>query len=259
MAAKKVKEWFDEELAELLSNKILSQYPAFDSKSFIHEIKQGVNELELKARLRLFSKHLKAHLPHTYDEAVTILVAILGEENPEETGMFTQYYWVMPIATFVEEHGLNDFDTSINAIAEITKRNTGEFAIRPFLKTYPDKTLEIMTQWSLDNNFHLRRLASEGTRPRLPWATKLDAFIDKPELLLPILNNLKDDPVKFVQKSVANNLNDVLKDNYDFGMTVLQQWTHNATNQRRWIIKHALRKQAKDGNPAAIHLRNQIT
>ena len=259
MAEKKAKNWFNEDLAELLSNKIAEQYSDFDSKTFVSEIKQGVKELELKARLSLFSKYLKVHLPQDYCEAVTILVSILGEENPEETGMFTNYYWVMPIATFIEEHGLDDFDVSIGAIAEVTKRNTGEIAIRPYLKTYPDKTLDTMTQWSLDNNFHLRRLASEGTRPRLPWSTKLEIFIDRPKLLLPILGNLKDDKVKFVQKSVANNLNDILKDNYEFAMTVLQEWADSATQERRWIIKHALRKQAKDGNPEAVRLRNQVT
>ena len=258
MAEKKLKDWFDKELAELLSTKIAEKFPSFDKKSFISDVEQGVQDLQLKARLSVFSNNLKTYLPSNYGDAISILISILGEENQKETGMFTEYYWVMPIAKFVEEHGLENFDESIKAIAEITKRNTGEYAIRQYLKAYPDQTLKIMTQWSLDKNFHLRRLASEGSRSRLPWASKLDMFIDDPQLLLPILDNLKDDPIKFVQKSVANSLNDILKDNYEFAMSILQEWAVNASKERSWIIKHALRKQVKDGNPEAIELRKLV-
>ena len=119
------------------------------------------------------------------------MLKILGPENENETGMFKEYYWLMPVALFVEKYGLDDFDTSINAISEITKRNTGEYAIRPFIRKYPKETLKIMKKWSKDKNVHLRRLASEGCRPRLPWSQKLDEFIDDPGPILPILENLK--------------------------------------------------------------------
>lgn len=258
MADKKHKHWFDHNLAELLSTKIVDVYPDFDSQGFISDIQHGVDELELKARLKFFADKLKHYLPDDYPKAIKILISILGEENPSETGMFTKFYWVMPIATYVEHYGLEHFDHSIRAIAEITKRNTGEFAIRPYLNNYPEQTLKKMKQWSLDSNFHLRRLASEGTRPRLPWAAKLDFFIDDPGLVLPILENLKDDPSRFVQKSVANHINDILKDNYDFGMNIIQNWIENPSKHRCWIIKHALRKQAKDGNQKAIRIREAL-
>ena len=104
--------------------------------------------------------------------------------------MFTNFYWVMPIAKYVEKYGLDDFDVSMNDLEEITKRNTDEYAIRPFQEVYPEKTLMQMKAWSLDKNKHLRRLASEGLRPRLPWATKIQVFIDDPTPLLPIVENL---------------------------------------------------------------------
>lgn len=259
MAAKKHKFWFDVELAELLAAKINEVYPNFDRPSFVDEIDNGINDLELKARLQYFAARLRHHLPNKYPEAIAILTSILGAENSAETGMFTNFYWVMPIATYVEKYGLEYFEESIEAISEITKRSTGEFAIRPYLIAYPDRTLEVMKQWSLDDNFHLRRLASEGCRPRLPWASKLDLVIQNPSFTLPILDNLKGDPIKYVQKSVANHLNDILKDNYDFGMDIIQNWLKESSPARRWIIKHALRKQFKDGNKKAIAIRQSLS
>ncbi|MEL6928493.1 MAG: DNA alkylation repair protein [Cyanobacteria bacterium J06600_6] len=258
MAQKKHKEWFDRDLAQLLAQKIAEVYPEFNSQGFISDIDLGVDKLELKARLSYFSDRFHNYLPADYPQAITILVAILGAENPQETGMMSEYYWTLPIATFIEEYGLEHYAESIDAIAEVTKRSTGEFAIRPYLKAEPTKTLQIIQQWSLADNFHLRRLASEGARTRLPWATKLAFLIEDPQPVLPILENLKDDPIRFVQRSVGNHLNDILKDNYDFGMDVIRDWLENASPARKWIIKHALRKQAKDGNLDAIKLRQSL-
>lgn len=174
---------------------------------------------------------------------------ILGPENEEETGMFTNYYWIMPIAKYVEKYGLDNFEPSIKAIEEITKRNTGEYTIRPFIEKYPDKTLKVMLKWSTDSNKHVRRLSSEGLRPRLPWAKKLQRFIEEPKPILPILNNLKDDPSKYVQKSVANCVNDILKDNPTVGKNLIEEWnTPNSSKARKWIIKHALRNLVKQDN-----------
>ena len=258
MAQKKHKEWFDGDLARLLSQKISEVYPQFNSEGFVTDIEESVEQLELKARLSYFSDRFNCYLPDLYPQAIKILVSILGEENPHETGMLSEYYWTLPIATFVEEYGLEHYVESIDAIAKITKRSTGEFAIRPYLKLEPAKTLDIMQQWSLDDNFHLRRLASEGARTRLPWATKLTFLIENPQPVLPILNNLKDDPIRFVQKSVANHINDMLKDNYDVGMNLIRHWLQDASTSRKWIIKHALRKQVKDGNLEAIEIRQAL-
>ena len=258
MAQKKHKEWFDDELAKLLAEKIAKVHPKFDRQRFITDIEANVEPLELKARLSCFADRFNYYLPDSYPAAVEVLVSILGAENPNETGMLGKYYWTLPIATFVEEYGLEHYAESIAAIAEITKRSTGEFAIRPYLKSKPDRTLAIMQQWSLDDNFHLRRLASEGTRTRLPWATKLSFLIENPQPALPILNNLQDDSIRFVQKSVANHINDMLKDNYDVGIDLIRNWLEKASLSRKWIIKHALRKQAKDGNPEAIKIRQSL-
>ena len=258
MVEKKYKEWFDRDLAELLADKIIAIDKDFDRQGFIEDIDCGIRELEYKARLRFFADRLKYYLPDDYPEAIETLISILGAENTEETGMFTNFYWTLPVASYIEFYGLDYFDESMNAIAEITKRSTGEFAIRPFLQTKPIPTIKVMEKWSSANNFHLRRLSSEGARPRLPWATKLAGFIEDPTPVLPILENLKDDPIRFVQKSVANHLNDIFKDNYDLGMNIIARWREKPSPQRKWIIKHALRKQAKDGNPIAIKIRSSL-
>ena len=251
MAHKKLKYWFDKDLAILLSEKIREHCESFNAQGFIREVADGTKNLELKDRVEFIADQLRVNLPTDFIQALNILLQILGPENENETGMFSEYYWIMPIAKYVEKYGLNQFPESINAIKEITKRNTGEYCIRPFIEKYPDKTLAVLEEWSHDPNVHLRRLSSEGLRPRLPWAKKIDRFIDNPKPVLEILNNLKDDDSKFVQKSVANNLNDILKDNYEIGMKTIRKWSKGANRNRRWIIKHALRNQIKKGNTEA--------
>ncbi len=252
MAYKQLKLWFDKELAELLTGKLIDLDSNFDRQSFISKVDQKTEALELKGRVEIVADELYNHLGKNYQSGISILMQILGPENELETGMFKKYYWIMPIAKFVEKYGLEEFEISMHAIEEITKRNTGEYAIRPFIEQYPTKTLNQMKKWSLNSNKHIRRLSSEGVRPRLPWATKLDAFIKNPRPILPILNNLKDDPSKYVQKSVANCLNDILKDNYDLGKTIIEDWKQgDLSKERKWIIKHALRNLLKRNDPWA--------
>lgn len=189
------------------------------------------------------------------------MMNILGPPNQNETGMFRDGYWLMPIAFFVEKYGIDDFETSTNAIYQITQRSTGEYAVRPFLIRFPDRMISLMLKWSQSKNVHVRRLSSEGIRPRLPWARKLDQFIRDPKPILPILENLRQDESLFVKKSVANNLNDILKDNYDIGFNVLKKWSNFQNTNTQWIIKHALRNELKKGNVAAkrLILYNQQT
>jgi len=255
--AKKHKLWFDRELAEMLADKILAEKADFDKKSFVKKIDSQVNDLELKDRIEVFSDELHQHLSADYEQAIPILVKILGPENEEETGMFTNFYWVMPIAFYVEKYGLDHFNLSMEAIREVTKRNTSEYAIRPYLEQYPDKTLKVMKKWSEDQNFHIRRLSCEGVRPRLPWASKMDQFIENPEPILPILENLKDDKSKYVQKSVANCINDIIKDNRAVAERLIESWQENAGKERKWIIKHGLRKLLKAGDAWAEKMVTQ--
>jgi 3-methyladenine DNA glycosylase AlkC len=257
MAFKKLKYWFDKELAEMLADKIIVRFPSFDRSTFVSSIDKKVQELELKDRVEVIADELAKHLTKDYEENTQILTHVLGPENEDETGMFTNYYWVMPIAKYVEKYGLNDFEISMEILEEITKRNTSEYAIRPFIEADLQKTLAVLNKWSKNPNKHVRRLSSEGCRPRLPWAKKLDVFIENPQPIIPILNSLKDDPSKYVQKSVANCLNDILKDNPEIGMKIIESWNDEVLGkERKWIIKHALRNLLKADDAWAKEMIN---
>lgn len=148
----------------------------------------------------------------------------------------------MPLAKYVEIYGIDDFETSMGAIEEITKRGTGEYAVRAFIKKYPQDSLKTMTQWARSSNFHLRRLASEELRPKLPWASKLELFISDPSPVFAVLEVLKEDEVRFVQRSVANNVAGYLKINFAVAKKLLirRQSLQNKNTQR--IIRYAVKK-----------------
>lgn len=249
-----LKYYFGKQLAQLLSEKIKAIYPEFNTKAFISRVVSSVDKQELKQRVETITDALHWYLPDDYIRATEILLKSLGPENKGETGMFKEFYWVMPIAFFIEKYGLDNFSQSMKMIEAVTKRNTGEYAIRPFIARYPDRTLAVMKGWSKSKNVHLRRLSCEGLRPRLPWAKKLTTFCKDSSPVIELLENLKSDPSVFVRKSVANHLNDLLKENYDEAFALLERWSKNSSTETKWIIKHALRNQIKQKNPGAIKL-----
>lgn len=237
-----ITDWFGTNLVELLAGKVKPVYPAFKDDEFVAAVGKRVQGQAYTQRVEIIADALREHLPRDYPKALAILMQILGPENPDETGMFKHFYWLMPVGKFVEKYGLDDFDASMQAIGEITKRNTGEYAVRPYIRHNPQKALGYMKNWAQSDNFHLRRLASEGLRPKLPWAPKLDTFVDNPAPVFEILKILKEEPVKFVQKSVANHLTDWLKVNPEPTRQLIKKWRQSANPNTQWIIKHATRK-----------------
>ncbi|MBN8657556.1 MAG: DNA alkylation repair protein [Anaerolineae bacterium] len=240
--SKGITQHFGANLAELLADKILNVYKEFPKTDYVNTIKKSIRNRGYTQRIELHADELHNHLPKDYKKSSKILVSILGEENQNETGMFTEYYWVMPIGKYVEKYGIEHFDLSMHAISEITKRNTGEYAIRPFIRLYPKESLKQITDWAYSSNFHLRRLASEGLRPKLPWSTKLDTFNDNPKPVFKILEILKEDEVMFVKKSVGNHLTDWLKVNKTPTVELIKKWQKSANKNTQWIIKRATRK-----------------
>lgn len=237
-----ITEKFGANLAQLLAEKIGKVYPEFNADRFIQDTDNRTVGQTYTQRVATLAELLKNYLPADYKKALPVLMAVLGKENPNETGMFTHYYWILPIGKFVQEYGIEHFELSMKAIEEITKRNTGEYAVRPYIRKYPEASLKIIEKWAKSPNFHLRRLASEGLRPKLPWATKLDTFIENPAPVFRILEWLKEDEILFVKKSVANHLTDWLKVNREAVLPLIERWKTSANPHTQWIIKRATRK-----------------
>ncbi|MGB1311610.1 MAG: hypothetical protein ACPG47_10375, partial [Leucothrix sp.] len=160
--AKKHKDWFDRDCATRIGDAIKPNYAAFDTVGYSAEVDAGVSALELKDRVLLMATGLRSRLPEDYVEAAAILTASLGEPLPGETGMFTEGYWLMPIARVVEEFGNDHFDVSMVLCAEITRRHTSEYAVRPYIEANPEQALTTLSEWTQSPDLHIRRLASEG-------------------------------------------------------------------------------------------------
>lgn len=237
-----ITESFGESLATLLADKISDVYTNFQARAFCASVRKEVIGKRYTERVEIIADNLKKYLPPNYADALAVLSQILGPENKNETGMFSYYYWLMPVGKFIEKYGLDNFNLSVKAIEEVTKRNTGEYAIRPFAQRYPTQVLTISAKWAKSGNFHLRRLASEGLRPKLPWAPKLNIWNTNPKPVFQILESLKEDPIRFVKKSVANHVRDWLKVNPSEAKKLVQRWAKSDNEHTKWILRHAQRK-----------------
>ena len=250
------KDVFNPELVARMGNRIKVVLPLFDEESFCKSIVPKLEPLSLSERSSLICESLQKHLPKEYKKAIKILLSTFDQvkETSEITG-FEGFYF-MPIAKYVSVYGLEkeDFDVSMNALIEITKRFTSEDAIRPFIRKYPKQTFKNLYKWSADENVHVRRLVSEGTRPRLPWSSVLREFIDNPKPVLNILEELKQDPELYVRRSVANNLNDIAKDHPQLVVKTLKRWKTINDKGTQWIISHASRTLLKQGLSEVLEL-----
>lgn len=217
----------------------------FDRRTFLAVASDGIETLSIMERVRWIADALKAALPTKYSEAVAIIEAMAPRS--------THGFQAMALAEFVARHGGHAFDRSMVALAELTRFGSAEFAIRPFLAREPERTLAIMLEWSRNADAHVRRLASEGSRPRLPWATRIPALTVDPTLAAAILSQLKTDPSVYVRKSVANHLNDIAKDRPEWVLDLLTTWDQDDAGTA-WIVRHALRTLVKQGNPQALAL-----
>lgn len=224
--------------------------PSFDAAAFTRTATHGLAALELAARARHIADALHAHLPQPFARAARVLQASLAPVGA--TG--NMRYW--PHACFVQTYGLAaaDFDVAMALQADITRRFTAEWSIRAFLVAHPARTYAQLERWAGDPDVHLRRLASEGSRPRLPWAPRLAAYVRDPAPVLALLDRLVDDPERYVQRSVANSLGDIAKDHPARAIATAARWLAAATPSRTWIVRHGLRLLIKQGDPGALAL-----
>ncbi len=241
------KEQFDE-FSNILDKKISN----FDKDKFLSLIfDEQWKSRELKQRMRHLTNILNCFLDKNYEKATNQIVEITHFIIDKK--ILEKSFIPISLADYIEVYGIEFYDQSIKTIEEVTKLASCEFAVRPFIVKYEQKMMQQMLTWSQHKHKNVRRLASEGSRPSLPWATALPDFKKSPSLILPILEKLKNDSSKFVQKSVANNLNDISKDNPEIVLSLANKWIGKSKNTD-WILKHACRTLLKNGNMQAMQL-----
>ena len=251
----KLREILNIRVVKDLASRIKKVFPDFDDRGFIKSIGEKIDTLNFGDRSKLIRKVLKEFLPDDFEKAAKFLINSLGPELVIEPGKTDWDGFInVSLSEFIGDYGLDHFDISMKALYEMTKRCSSESGIRPFIRKYPKKTLALLKEWTKDGNVHVRRLISEGTRPRLPLCSPLRMFQENPKPVIELLELLKDDSELYVRRSVANNLNDISKDNPKIVIDTLKKWKKNQSKERLWIIKHALRTLFKKGNKNALEL-----
>jgi len=247
-----LKNHFGPEIAEQIAVMVSAVHPSFDSSAFITFSADGFADLELTPRARHLADGLALFLPDNPERAVRILTASLDcYVEPQPLTAMSGFVF-LPHVYFVATYGLDCFEASMDAQYEVTQRFTAEFSIRAFIERYEAATLERLRVWASDSSVHVRRLVSEGTRPRLPWAPRLAAFQVDPGPVVELLELLKDDEEEYVRRSVANNLNDIAKDHPELVVDVCRSWWTDGNRDRRRLIRHGLRTLVKQGDAGAL-------
>ena len=245
---------FNEKSVHYTAQQITSVYADFQEQAFVETTLDGFDALSFGDRNAKITDALYQYLPKAFPQAVATLVASLGEEMEVEELEGYEGFYVMPLSTYVSRYGTKHYELSIQALIEMTKRFTSEWAIRTFLELEEAKTLAHLKICAKSDNCHVRRLVSEGTRPRLPLGSRLYAFMEEPKPVLELLELLKNEPTRLVQRSIANNLNDIGKDNPADVVAFLTKWKEEDVTDVDWIIRHATRSLVKAGHLGTLKL-----
>lgn len=242
-AAPALKEIFNAERLQHIADEMSAVYPAFKAQAFLEHASRGLAELSVMQRMARVAESLHAVLPLDYEDSLDVLRELAPRLNSGFVSICLPHY--------VASYGAGAFDTSMEALKYFTTFGSSEFAIRYFLRADLERSLERMHDWTRDENHHVRRLASEGSRPRLPWSFRLEAVQADPQLAAGILDRLKADESLYVRKSVANHLNDVTKVHPQWVLDVIEGWPLD-NRHTAWIAKHALRSLIKQGDSRAL-------
>jgi len=252
------KNLFNRELIRAMADHLGRHCPDFVASEFRNFAIKGLDDLELKERSDHIVEALTQFLPKSFDQAAPVLMASLMQDPPDDlyevkTSESGIAGWaIMPMGQYVALHGQKHFGISMQLLEAMTSRFTSESAIRPFLIEQPVKTLAQMLDWTRSGNRHIRRLASEGCRPRLPWSMQLTEFVKDPGPLLSILEALKNDEAEYVRRSVANNLNDIAKDHPDLVAGIAGEWLVDADKDQQRMVRHACRSLLKQGHEQTL-------
>jgi len=243
-----VRDVFNERVVNQLAADLAQAWRGFDADGFRHAVISRLKPLSFSGRSALIRDNLWEYLPKDFPRVLEIILKALPSEIVDDELTGYDGFIVLPQSDLVAKYGLDHYDISMQALYEMTKRFSAEGAIRAFILKYPERTLAILSEWANDKNPHVRRLVSEGTRPRLPWTMQLKPFIEDPRPVLRLLDELKADPILMVRRSVANNLNDIAKDNPDLVVATLRRWKKVNDEGTQWLIRHAARTLVKQGN-----------
>ena len=250
--AEPLKNYFNRHFVEPFSEVCAVHIPDFNQENFLATIfDTNWKNLELKPRIKHIAYALQTQLTASIPENLKCIVAISEDIRINQNKQDTFEYLVL--SDYIEVYGLDHVQESLDAMEKVTVLATCEFAIRPFLIKYPQKSFEKILEWSQHKHASVRRLSSEGCRPRLPWGMGIPSLKKDPSLIFPILENLKNDPSLYVRRSVANNINDISKDHPETVLRLLKNW-HGFSEERNWLVKHAARTLLKQGNPKALKL-----
>lgn len=260
--AEPFKNMYNEQFFDRFTKDLKLVIKDFDAREFVSQIMDNEWEnRELKQRCMHITTILRKFLPADYKEAIAKILELLdyvkntqpdfSKIDDTKFGLTLEYGLVLD--NYVEQYGLDDYETSVKAIEKITQFTSCEFSVHPFIIKYPDEMMQQMLVWSKHEHWGVRRLASEGCRPRLPWAMALPNLKENPAPIIPILENLKNDPARFVRLSVANNLNDIAKDNPQTVIDLVKRW-QGESKEVDWIIKHGCRTLLKQGNQEMMEL-----
>lgn len=238
------KDSVDKQFIFNLAETINQVYSDFDVTGFVKQVMADrFLKRELKDRLNTIARHLKDFLPNNYHQATKILI-----KAAPLVGEFTNW----SLTSYVEQFGQDKFDRSVKVLKELTKYGTSEFGIRPFVIGQPDKMIEIFFEWATDKNEHVRRLAAEGSRPRGVWVAHIPEYKQDPRGVLKILELLRADESRYVRKAVANNLNDISKENPGLAIKTAMRWLKSNNPHTNWIAKHGCRTLIKKGHPEIL-------
>jgi 3-methyladenine DNA glycosylase AlkC len=247
-----LKSQYGPEVAERIAAMIGRVHPTFATRAFVAQALEGYEALELLPRARHIARAMAAHLPPRYTDALDVVLRSLGPPAERTMGNGMASFVYLPHVFWIAEHGLDDLAPSVEAMHAITRRFSFEFGIRPFIERHPEAMLEVLSRWAADPDVHVRRLVSEGTRPRLPWAPRLRVFERDPRPVIALLERLRDDPDDYVRRSVANHLNDLGRDDPALLVELCTRWARGAPAPRLRLIRHALRTLVKRGDPHAL-------
>ncbi|MFT6898990.1 MAG: 3-methyladenine DNA glycosylase AlkC, partial [Paraglaciecola sp.] len=249
-----MKESLNSQAVTCIADAFLAIEPEFDHQGFCQTCVKGLAALELKQRVQHIIDVLHQYLPADFTHTAVLFTALADQHAKVDVSYPLSGFTAWPVIDYISVHGLQHPELALDLLKRLTHLFSAEFAIRPFILQYPELTYSQFHLWLTHNSEHVRRLVSEGSRPRLPWGMQLKPLMVNPDLNIVLLNKLKQDPSLYVRRSVANHLNDISKDHPLKLIGLCQNWYSQADDKLLWVIRHATRSLVKAGHPKVFPL-----